>query len=540
LVERRNVRRRGQFASRIDTEELRLLFSSTEFIFVFLPLAMAGFQLLSRAGRNSVFFWLALVSVCFYAYWNVKMTVFLGASVAGNFLIAQWIARSSQRGKRLWLIAGIVLNLAALAYFKYVFPLLDFLHAHGLSGHDFGNVVLPLGISFFTFTQIGYLVDLEQGEAQSQDFAGYTLFVTFFPHLIAGPIVHHREMMPQFAERRGGGLRSEDVAIGISWFFIGLFKKVIIADTLAPVADAVFAHPQGYGLAAQWTGVLCYSLQLYFDFSGYSDMAIALARIFSIRFPINFNSPYKAANVIDFWQRWHMTLTRYLTLYVYDPIAVAITRRRLRTGKSVSKRAFRTPEGFVSMVVLPIVFTMFVAGVWHGAGFQFLIFGLLHGFYLTVNHAWRIFVPAGSRVRRLLPTPVSVLLTYLAILVPQIFFRSNSAADAGYTLATMAGLHGRGLPLAGNPNTHLAHSVGLIQSPVLLALALAACYVVVWALPNTQEIFGEGSSAARWYSVSLPRIEWQPNLAWALVCSGAFFFVLIFLVASNSFLYFQF
>ena len=300
---------------------------------------MAGFQLLSRAGRNSVFSWLAFLSVCFYAYWNVKMTAFLGASVVGNFLIAQWIARSSsEKGKRLWLIAGIVLNLAALAYFKYLFPLLDFLHAHGLSGHDFGNVVLPLGISFFTFTQIGYLVDLEQGQAQSQDFVGYTLFVTFFPHLIAGPIVHHREMMPQFAERRRGGLCSEDVAIGISWFFIGLFKKVIIADTLAPVADAVFAHPQGYGLAAQWTGVLCYSLQLYFDFSGYSDMAVALARIFSIRFPLNFNSPYKAANVIDFWQRWHMTLTRYLTLYVYDPIAVAITRRRLTRGKSVSKK----------------------------------------------------------------------------------------------------------------------------------------------------------------------------------------------------------
>ena len=297
------------------------------------------------------------------------------------------------------------------------------------------------------------------------------------------------------------------MAIGISWFFIGLFKKVIIADTLAPVADAVFAHPQGYGLAAQWTGVLCYSLQLYFDFSGYSDMAVALARIFSIRFPINFNSPYKAASVIDFWQRWHMTLTRYLTLYVYDPIAVAITRRRLTRGKSVSKRAFRTPEGFVSLVVLPTVFTMFVAGVWHGAGFQFLIFGLLHGFYLTVNHAWRIFVPAGSRLRQFLPTPVSVLLTYLAILVPQIFFRSNSAADAGYTLATMAGFHGRGLPLTGNPNTHLAHSVGLINSPVLLVFALAACYLVVWAFPNTQEVFGEGSSGAGRYSLLLARIR---------------------------------
>jgi D-alanyl-lipoteichoic acid acyltransferase DltB (MBOAT superfamily) len=518
-----------------------LLFSSIEFIFVFLPLTMAGFQLFSRFGKVNVFSWLALMSFVFYAYWNPKITVFLGASILCNFLVSQLINRSAGEGaKRAWLIAGIALNLSALAYCKYLFPFLGFLTAHGVLNHNFGSVVLPLGISFFTFTQIGYLVDLEQGQAKSQDLLSYILFVTFFPHLIAGPIVHHREMMPQFAERRRFGLRPDDVAIGVSWFFMGLFKKVVIADTLAPAADAVFGHPQGFGLTAQWAGVLCYSLQLYFDFSGYSDMAMGLARIFSIKFPINFNSPYKAPNIIDFWQRWHMTLTRYLTLYVYDPVAMAISRRRLAKGKSVSKRALRTVQGFGNLVVAPTAFTMFVAGVWHGAGFQFLVFGFLHAFYLCVNHAWRLFVPAGSRLRRLLPTPVSVLLTYVAILVPQIFFRSNNTHDAMYTLATMVGFHGHGLGLTGNPSTHPGHTVGLLHSPGALLAMLAICYTVVWTLPNTQEVLGEAAVEGRWYASLLPRIRWQPSVAWALCLSGAFFAVLMFLVASNSFLYFQF
>jgi D-alanyl-lipoteichoic acid acyltransferase DltB (MBOAT superfamily) len=515
-----------------------MLFSSPLFIFVFLPAVMLGFQILGVSGRRYTFTWLSLVSLVFYGYWNPKFVFLLAGSVLLNFLIAKQIVRSSERARRGWLLAGICLNIGALVYFKYLFPFLDFLHSHGALASSFGSVVLPLGISFFTFTQIGYLVDLEQGMAQDQDLISYTLFVTFFPHLIAGPIVHHREMMPQFAAQRRFRFRAEDVAVGLSWFITGLFKKVVIADYFGHVAYAVFKYPQGFGVSATWAGVLCYSLQLYFDFSGYSDMAIGLARMFSIRFPLNFNSPYKAANIIEFWQRWHMTLTRYLTLYVYNPVSLAINRRRFAAGKKVSKKASATLEGFFNLVAVPTLFTMFVAGVWHGAGFQFLVFGVLHGIYLCVNHAWRIFVPVTSHLRKLLPRPLSVLLTYIAVLVGQVFFRAGDTHDAVYMLATMLGIHGKGATLAHNP--YPGFRGALFDSPPLLVLSLVTGYLIVWGLPNTEELLGEMTLAPRWYSRFLPAVRWRPNLPWSIGLAGGFLVGLLMLESSASFLYFQF
>ena len=389
-----------------------MLFNSLKFIFVFLPITMLGFQLLGRYGRRPVIAWLAAMSVVFYAAWNKFYVLFLIGSILVNYLVAYAIGsapEASARRKRL-LTFGIFLNLLALFYFKYLYKLLLTIKALHLANLNPHPILLPLGISFFTFTQISYLVDLAQGQAECQDFFSYLLFVTFFPHLIAGPILHHKEMMPQFgstppegqqpaagnpqfaaAPSRRFALRAEDVSLGMTWFLMGLAKKVLIADRLAPTADIAFHNAGSLSAANAWTGLVVYSMQLYFDFSGYSDMALGLARIFSIRFPLNFDSPYKATSVTEYWQRWHMTLTRYITLYLYNPILLSVQRHRVARGKKTSRKALATVGGFTSLVAYPTMFTMLLTGIWHGAGLQFVVFGLIHGVYLTANQAWRHF-----------------------------------------------------------------------------------------------------------------------------------------------------
>ncbi len=233
----------------------------------------------------------------------------------------------------------------------------------------------PLGISFFTFTQIGYLLDCRNGLARDRSPLNYTLFVAFFPHLIAGPILHNREIMPQFADAATYRYSAHNLAAGLGIFLLGLLKKCLLADPCAAVVGPGFANPDALTFFPAWQVALSYSLQLYFDFSGYSDMAIGLARMFNVRFPLNFNSPYKARSVIEYWQRWHMTLTRYLNLCLYDPLALAITRRRRARGQSTRREAQATPLGFAQMVLLPIFVTMTLAGIRHGSGPTFLVFG---------------------------------------------------------------------------------------------------------------------------------------------------------------------
>ena len=466
-----------------------MIFSSNEFLFMFLPGTLVGYQILARFGRIAVFSWLSLASLFFYGYWNPKYLFVLVGSIALNFLASRMIVRAAgERGKTVILAGAIAANLGLLVWFKYLFPLLGFFHGVGWLGRDYGSVLLPLGISFFTFTQIAYLIDLRQEEAASQDLLSYVLFVTFFPHLVAGPIIHHSEMMPQFTAQPHTRLRAEDLAVGTTWFLMGLCKKVLIADSFGPVADALYRGPRGYGGEATWVGILCYAVQLYFDFSGYSDMALGLARMFSLTFPVNFNSPYKAANIIDFWQRWHMTLTRYLNLYLFNPLALHMTRRRIRSGKKASKRAQRTFAGFAQLIALPMFTTMFLAGVWHGAGMQFVLFGVAHAVYLTVNHAWRTFVPEESGWQRLLPYPVCVGITFACVIVGQIFFRADSARSAFYVLGSMFGRHGgAGLEAFKDlPTPSRMAAVG-----VHVWAMLAVVFLLVWALPNTQEILGQ-------------------------------------------------
>jgi len=423
-----------------------------------------------------------------------------------NYLFAQMLGEGKpEANQSRWLVIAILANLGLLGYYKYLFPFLIFFHDHGVTNHAFANVVLPLGISFFTFTQIAYLIDLRQLIAKRQGLLPYSVFVTFFPHLIAGPIIHPRELMPQLDEERIRGLDAGDLALGVSWFVMGLAKKVLIADRMAPLSDVVFHNPESAGIVTAWLGALTYSMQLYFDFSGYSDMALGLARMFSIEFPFNFNSPYKSQSIIEFWTRWHMTLSRYINEYLYTPILRWANGRRIDAGKKVTRKASATLEGFTSMVAFPLITTMFLAGIWHGAGFQFVVFGVLHGLYLTVNHAWRIFTPQGHR------------------------------------LQTMCGVHGRGPDFGAFPYlTHIPPTSKFLSHFSTAALSLLICFFIVWALPNTQEILGQlPKDEVRKPSI-LPNLRWRPTATWSLGLTFVFCLAILLLDASTSFLYFQF
>jgi alginate O-acetyltransferase complex protein AlgI len=500
-------------------------FSTPTFFMFFLPVALVGFQLMGYFGRRWAVGFLTLLSVLFYYQWNHRVLVLLLVSILVNFAFSYLIARSVKRPaeQSFWLGAAIAANLSALCFFKYLFPLLNFTTATGLTHRNWGSMILPLGISFFTFTQISYLIDLKQGLAQREDLLNYTFFVTFFPHLVAGPIIRLKELMPQLREERRYRLDRGDLAVGLTWFTMGMFKKVMIADQISPVADAFFGHPQGTGAASAWLAVLTYSMQLYFDFSGYSDMAVGIARMFSIRFPLNFNSPYKATNIIDYWQRWHMTLTRFIMDYIYAPIQFRVSRSRLDQGKKVSRKATATLGGFIQMIAMPTLVTMFLAGVWHGAGIRFLLYGLLHGTYITINHLWRIFVPAESRLKKIVNVPVSVGITYVAVLVGEVFFRSNSMRDVGSVLADMAGRHGPGRLWA--------------PGQTLVVLGLLA---VVWLMPNTQEILGETQENDMPNWSLLPTVRWSLTLPWWIATSLTFAVSMFYSTASTTFLYFQF
>jgi alginate O-acetyltransferase complex protein AlgI len=502
-----------------------MTFSSPAFFLFFLPACLLGFQILGRFGRRAAIGFLAMMSIVFYAEWSTKYLVLLLGSIMANYLFSMLIDRTRSKPKLqgVWLVTAIVANISVLCYYKYLFPLLSFTTKFHLSHHEWGSVILPLGISFFTFTQIAYLIDLKQGAAEPQSLLSYTLFVTYFPHLIAGPIIHHKEMMPQFSEKRRYQLNRDDMAVGLTWFTMGMFKKIMVADRISPIADRLFTDPRGLGASTAWLGALVYSMQLYFDFSGYSDMAVGLARMFSIRFPFNFNSPYKAASIIDFWQRWHMTLTSYIMDYVYGPIQFRVSRKRLDKGKKISRKALSTPEGFIDMVAVPTVITMFLAGVWHGAGLQFLVFGVLHGTFLVINHAWRIFVPRESKLQKPLITPVNICITYLAVLSAEVFFRADRVTSALRVFVDMSGKHGLG------PRWSAGE-----------CLLVVALFAVVWMMPNTQEILGETRKDDRTNWSVLPNVRWSPNLAWWAATTATFALNMFYSTANSTFLYFQF
>lgn len=455
-----------------------MLFISVDFIFYFLPVVLAVyFALAPTVRRRIALIWLVAASLFFYAVWYPPYLALLVASIAGNYLFGQALMR---RSSRTVLALGVGANLALLGYFKYANFFIENANAMvggSLSAVDIG---LPLAISFFTFQQIAYLVDVHQGKVRDSDFVHYALFVSFFPQLIAGPIVHHSEIIPQFSRQDGRRRRRHDLGVGFAIFLIGLQKKIVLADGIAVYADSMFAgaaHADPSFFPA-WIGALAYTFQLYFDFSGYSDMAIGLARIFGITLPVNFHSPYKAVNIIDFWRRWHITLARFLRDYLYVPLG---GNRRGR------------PRRYANLMV-----TMLLGGLWHGASWTFVVWGGLHGLFLVINHAWRASRRAlGHDLERstALGRALSRALTLLAVIVGWVFFRAPDWPTAIAMLSGMAGLNGVVLPEI----WALQHAgLALLLEGLGVAFAgtpfqgstilwLAALLVIVLAFPNTQQ-----------------------------------------------------
>lgn len=512
-----------------------MLFNQPVFLFGLLPVAWIGFRAICPFNYRLSLIWLVAISLFFYGWGNPRFLILLVTSMIGNYLVGELIRTAKPRPalQSAILSVAVAADIANLAYFKYLSAIIGFFGSHGILSFSIGSITLPLGISFFTFTQIAYLLDVSSGEAEDRDPVSYAVFVTFFPHLIAGPILHHAEMMPQFRQRGVLRFNPPDLMVGIVIFTIGLAKKDLIADPTSLVVGPAFAHAADLGLFESWRAALSYSLQLYFDFSGYSDMAIGLGRMFGIRFPLNFNSPYKAASIIDYWQRWHMTLTRYLTRYLFNPLALA-TMHALAARRRRQRRKLSRIDRFSVLVIVPLPITMAIAGIWHGAGLQFLVFGLLHGAYLMVNHLWRHFRGADAVSGGYVQYAANVLLTYLCVLVGSVFFRSSDVTGAMHMLAGMIGIHGvERIPSFG---------MGWIEwEPVIRPVAwLSALYSFVLVLPNTQQIMGRFQPALGYSeatSKATIRYRFTPGWAIAVGVVGA---VAVLLRQQAEFIYFQF
>jgi alginate O-acetyltransferase complex protein AlgI len=442
-----------------------MLFTTAQFVFVYLPLTCAVFFLLGRFSTYWAAASLFIASVVFYSVSSLPFTALLLASIALNFWIGSRIhAAGSPRAARVWLTIGIVVDMLALAYFKYAGFLSSNLEL--AMGQDLGFEAppLPVGISFFTFTQIAYLVDTYKGHVTEYRPAHYGLFVTFFPHLVAGPVLHHAQMMPQFQDDATYRASMRNMSAGLLIFVIGLFKKIVIADGISPYADASFdaaAAGQSLTLLEGWMGALAYTFQLYFDFSGYSDMAIGLSRMFNIQLPFNFNSPYKSLNISDFWRRWHISLSTFLRDYLYIPLGGNRRGKFRRYGN--------------------LFVTMLLGGLWHGASWTFVFWGALHGAYLMVQHAFSAL--NFTRPKHVIAVAAgrsgAWLLTFVAVVVAWVFFRATSFGAAQEVLRSMVdGV--ASFELAANPvfwNAGLSISRALIFCSVLL--------VSVVALPNS-------------------------------------------------------
>jgi alginate O-acetyltransferase complex protein AlgI len=545
-----------------------MLFNSNEFIFAFLPVTLVGFFALGNISRTAALRWVIVASLVFYALWRPLNVAIIAPSILINFVLARALQRLAIderqcRIARLVLLLGIAFNVAFLGFFKYV----DF----GLSTINdiFGtslvltHVILPLGISFITFQKIAFLIDVHAGRVKSFSLRDYCLFVLFFPQLIAGPIVHYREMMPQF-HSVSCRFDKENFAVGLTLLSFGLFKKVILADHIAAVVSPIYnqaASGAGVSLLPAWAAAIGFTLQIYFDFSGYTDMALGAARFFGVRLPQNFNSPLKASSIIDFWLRWHMTLTRFLTAYLYNPLTLWLTRRWQAKGRRGLAGRSTTFGAFAYLLTFPLLVTMFLSGLWHGAGYGFVIWGLIHGFYLTINHGWRLIRPqlwpdrpSYERVMH----PIGCLLTFIAVAVAMIFFRSPTIASAADLLKGLLGQNGVALPQEIydhlGPLAAWLHRVGMASvAPELwnskefgrMAMWISVSMLIALAFPNTLQILAryEPALGVRPQTVDFADrsiSEWNASVPWAIGVSIVAAIAVLSLSGPSEFLYWQF
>ncbi|WP_294157957.1 MBOAT family protein [uncultured Selenomonas sp.] len=479
-----------------------MLFNSYEFIFLFLPFTIASFFCIGKRCHTAATLWLVLASLFFYGWWDLRYVPLLCASICFNYFVGKRLEHLAAGYaipagghvdasvphscfRKSWLAFGIIINAVLLGYFKYT----DFFlgTANLLAGIDIfhlQHIVLPLGISFFTFTQAAYLVDAYRGQTRNQTFLTYCEFVTIFPHLIAGPIINHREMIPQFLAERTFHIQWDNVATGLAIFTLGLAKKVLIADKIAPWVNDVYARVDALTMPEAWLGALGYALQLYFDFSGYSEMAIGLGLLINLKFPLNFNSPYQSRSIIDFWRRWHMTLGLWVKNYLYIPL-----------GGSRCGTARKLCNLFLSMLII---------GFWHGAGWTYVVWGGLHGCLLIVNHLWR-------RLHITLPNILCWLLTFGSVVACLVVFRSE--------------------------NFHMAHSilaamVDFSRLPASINGALVKHLAAVFFLTFV--------TAVAPHPIALVERYFHPTWRWCLPLAALLLYTITMLHDYTEFLYFQF
>ena len=447
-----------------------------------MPVVFAGFFLLARISQRVAIGWLAIASIFFYAHWSILALPILAISIVANYWFGILISRPNLKYRQSVLVLAIVVNLSALGYYKYVNFFIDNINElrilMDLDPLDSVSIILPIGISFFTFTQIAFLIDSSHGEVNEPDFFQYTLFVSFFPHLLAGPLIHHKQMMPQFSVPENFEIQHEKIVIGLSIFAVGLAKKVLIADTLNGYVSSFhdnLAQGANPNLFASWLATISYTFQLYFDFSGYSDMAVGAALLFGIWMPFNFNSPFRATNIIDFWQRWHITLTKYVGDYLYTPITLKFMR--LSQGLPVVFEMFCS-------VVVPTIIIFSILGFWHGANWTYVIFGGMHGFYVVINNLWRKAFPPSNKKNRMnrryktVKIVAAWALTFLAVNVAFVMFRSDSVPIAFAIYKGMLGFYGYSL---GNMPDIYTWMAGL----KFTLLAIASAFFIIFFMPNS-------------------------------------------------------
>ncbi len=509
-----------------------MLFNSYEFIFIFLPVVLIGYYLLGLT-RKTIFSisWVFLASCLFYAFWKPEYLLIVTTSILFNYGVGSAISYYAKylQIRKLFLIFGLTINLAALIYFKYwVFLISIFVSFLNIKMHV-TPIELPLGISFFTFVQIAFLIDFYRKPDLKYNFLCYSFFVTYFPHLIAGPIIHHQDLIPRLSKKVIYRFNVRSFSVGLFLFSVGLFKKVVIADHLIEPVRLVFdSSSSELSFFEAWIGVLAYTLEIYFDFSGYSDMALGISKLFNLPLPVNFYSPYRAQNIIDFWRRWHISLSNFLRDYLYIPLG----------GNRLGE--FRRYGNLLT--------TMLLGGLWHGAGWTYIIWGGLHGVYLSLNHLMvKIKFPR-------LPKPFTLLCTFFMVTIAWVFFRSNSISNAFVILKAMSGVNGISLsptilmymPFLNKFNCF--NNLGFFPHfPSFRNFQILGIFLLlpfVWFLPNSLQLTRKFTPGLHLHikenSNFLAVIQWFPNFWWACFTVALFWVSILFISYKTVFLYFQF
>ncbi len=451
-----------------------MLFNSIDFLFVFLPITFFVYFALNKLKLiKMATAWLVIASLTFYSYWKIDYLPLILISMVFNYSIGSTLTSENKLriNKKLVMIFAIGANVALLGYYKYFDFLIQNINALFHSNFNYMHIMLPLAISFFTFQQIAYIVDSYNGKTKEYDFLTYSLFVTFFPQLIAGPIVHHGEMMPQFARLRNRFINHKNISIGLFLLAVGLFKKVLIADFFSVFVIGAFDKFPVLTCFEAWCASISYTFQLYFDFSGYCDMAMGIGYLFNIVLPQNFNSPYKANSIQDFWRRWHMTLSRFLKDYIYIPLGGN------RCGN------FNTYKN--------LFLTFLIGGIWHGANWTFIIWGALHGLASCINRMWKNFSIK-------IPNALSILMTFLFCNFAWVYFRASSFDKANQIISSMFGLNGFA-PLVIDKLRFSFEGGDLKLSFFLIIPA----FIIVFCLPNSLEIANKFKNDWKFFTSTL-------------------------------------